>query len=71
MGRVLDFHLCDPVSNPTLGSFFFFFFVFFFIFCLSRIRDNRAVRVKDHYYNRDKNQLILAHTWTLLGCFGL
>ena len=47
MGRVLVFHLCDPGSNPTLGSYFFFFhFFFFFFFCLSRIHDNRAVRVK-------------------------
>ena len=39
-GRVLVLHLCDPGSNPTIGSFFFSLF-----FCLSRIRDDGAVRV--------------------------
>ena len=47
MVRVLDLHLCDSGSNPTVGSYFFFFrFFFFFFFCLSRIRDIGPVRVK-------------------------
>ena len=41
MVRVLDLHLCDSGSNPTVGSYFFFFF----FFCLSRIRDIGPVRV--------------------------
>ena len=32
MGRVLVLHLCDPGSNPMIGSYFFFFSFFFFFF---------------------------------------
>ena len=32
MVRVLDLHLCDSGSNPTIGSYFFFFSLFFFFF---------------------------------------
>ena len=41
MGRALVLHLCDPGSKPMVGSYFFFLF----FFCLSRISDNRPVRI--------------------------